>query len=92
MSGIKTLCSRSISSRAAGDNREALRDYATLDLTLRKKQVWNHLSLALSVRNLFDADVREPSPGPIAPLTVPHFPDDLPMAGRSVYGEVSYSF
>ncbi len=78
--------------RAAGDNREALRDYATLDLTLRKKEVWNHLSLALSVRNLFDADVREPSPGPIAPLTVPHFPDDLPMAGRSVYGEVSYSF
>lgn len=78
--------------RAAGDARPALDAYTTVDITLRRKQLWNSLSVALSVRNLLDEDVREPSPGPIAPLTVPHFPQDLPMAGRSVYGEISYSF
>ncbi len=78
--------------RSAGDARPALDAYTTVDITLRRKQLWNTLSVALSVRNLLDEDVREPSPGPIAPLTVPHFPQDLPMAGRSVYGELSYSF
>lgn len=78
--------------RAVGDARPALDDYTVVDLTLRRKQLWSALSVALSVRNLLDEDVREPSPGPIAPLTVPHFPYDLPMPGRSVYGELSYSF
>ncbi|HEX5361712.1 MAG TPA: TonB-dependent receptor [Fluviicoccus sp.] len=78
--------------RAAGDNRAALAGYTTVDVSVRKKKVWNTLSLSLSVHNLFDADVREPSPGPIAPLTVPHFPRDLPMAGRTVSAEASYSY
>ncbi|MBH1970591.1 MAG: TonB-dependent receptor [Moraxellaceae bacterium] len=74
--------------RVAGDTRPALSDYTTMDLTLRKQDVINGLELALSVRNVFDADVREPSTGGV----VVNMPNDYPMAGRSVYAEVQYQF
>ncbi len=74
--------------RVAGDARAALSDYTTVDLTLRKQEVINGVELALSVRNLFDADVREPSTGG----AVVNIPNDYPMAGRSVYAEVQYQF
>jgi len=74
--------------RVAGDARPALSAYTTVDLTLRKQEVINGLELALSVRNLFDADVREPSTGG----AVVNIPNDYPMAGRSVYAEVQYQF
>ncbi len=73
--------------RMVGDARSPVDDYTTVDLTLRKTEVWNSLALALSVRNAFDEAVYEASPGPVASI-----PGDFPMAGRSVYGEVSYTF
>ena len=74
--------------RVHGDLRPALSDYTTMDLTFRKQDVVDGLGLALSVRNLFDADVREPSTGG----TVVNIPNDYPMAGRSVYAEIQYQF
>lgn len=74
--------------RALGDTRPNVGDYTTLDLTVRtdnrnsKHKPWD---FAASVRNLFNADVREPS---IAPGVA--IPNDLPMAPRSVYLQVSY--
>jgi len=73
--------------RVLNDTRSPVDDYVTVDMTFRKKEVWNSLALALSVRNVFDEDVYEASPGPVAAI-----PGDFPMAGRSVYGEVSYTF
>lgn len=73
--------------RVFGDIRAPVDDYTTVDLTLRKTEVWNSLALALSVRNAFDEAVYEASTGPSAQI-----PGDLPMAGRSIYGEVSYTF
>ena len=78
--------------RAATDSRPALDDYTTVDVTLRKRDVLQNLSLALSVRNLTDTDVREPSPGPGPTLPVPAIPDDFPMAGRSLWVEGQYQF
>lgn len=43
--------------------------------------------MALLGRNLFDADVTEPSPGPVV-----YLPKDFPMAGRSIYLEAQYQF
>jgi len=57
-----------------------------VDITLRKQKVMRNLELKLSARNIFDEDVLEPSPGPIASI-----PGVFPMAGRSIYGEVAYS-
>ncbi|MFO1253324.1 MAG: TonB-dependent receptor [Inhella sp.] len=69
--------------RAAGDTRPAIPDYRTLDLSLRwsPPQPW---SLGLVLRNLTNADVREPSlaPGRIV--------NDLPQAPRSVSLEASW--
>lgn len=74
--------------RVLGDPRPALSDYTTVDLTLRKQEVIKGVELAVSVRNLFDADVREPSTGGV----VVNIPNDYPMAGRSVYAELAYKF
>ncbi|MFG6461570.1 TonB-dependent receptor plug domain-containing protein [Roseateles sp. DXS20W] len=70
--------------RAAGDARPAIADYTTADLTLRlaSQPGWD---VALSARNLFDADVREPS-------VTPALTHDLPMAGRALDLQLVYRF
>jgi outer membrane receptor protein involved in Fe transport len=72
--------------RPAGDPRPDLEGYTTVDLTLRHRRVRDRWELAFSVRNLFDADAREPSPAGLPPS----IPNDLPLAGRSYFGELRY--
>jgi iron complex outermembrane receptor protein len=69
--------------RAEGDPRPAIDDYAWANVTLRHTSVLPGLSMALSVRNVFNADAREPSNGNI---------DDYPLEGRSAWFEVAYRF
>lgn len=68
--------------RQAGDSRDDLDGYTTLDLTVRR--VHDGIALALIGRNLFDVDMSEPSRGPGPGQLAPTLPDDLPQAGRSV--------
>jgi iron complex outermembrane receptor protein len=70
--------------RPTGDTRPPVDDYTTVDLTLRYQQEKQPWEVGLSVRNMFDADAREPSDTSI--------PNDLPLAGRSLWGEVRYRF
>lgn len=72
--------------RAAGDLRAPIQDYTTLDLTLRTEQRRGNWNFAASVRNVFDADVREPSLAPGLSI-----PNDLPMAPRTFYVQATYS-
>ena len=65
--------------RSAGDTRPAVPDYTTVDLVLRTQRNTSPLDWALSIRNLFNADVREPS---LAPGSIR---DDLPQAPRAFY-------
>jgi len=72
--------------RAAGDTRPQISDYTTVDLSLSttaKRQQWG---LALGLRNVFNAEVREPS------VAVPSvaLPNDLPMAPFSAYLQATY--
>jgi outer membrane receptor for ferrienterochelin and colicin len=71
--------------RQPGDTRALLRDYHSLDLTLRYKDIrakrWN---LAVGIRNALDRDRRESISSDI--------PGDLPLAGRSLFGELRYQF
>ncbi|MDQ3775791.1 MAG: TonB-dependent receptor [Pseudomonadota bacterium] len=71
--------------RAPGDSRPHISDYSTVDVTIRRKRIVDDWGVAFSVRNLFDSDAREPSPGAA-------IPKDLPLAGRSVYGEIRLEF
>jgi len=71
--------------RASGDNRSDIDDYSLVDLTIRAKEFSPGYEFAISARNLFNDDVREPSlaPGAIA--------NDLPLAGRGFFIELRKS-
>ena len=78
--------------RADGDPRDDIDDYSLVNLTLRRKNFADHWDAAVSVRNLFDEDAREPSPyDPGAPDGA-YIPNDYLMEGRSVFGEVRFYF
>lgn len=70
--------------RTADDNRPAIADYTTFDLTLRHQRSDSPWEFSASLRNLFNADVREPS---LAPGVIPN---DLPQAGRAGYLQAVY--
>jgi iron complex outermembrane receptor protein len=73
--------------RAPADTRGPLAGYTTIDLTLRTDKGPRAWNFAVSVRNLFDSDAREPSPfgAPFISL-----PNDFPLPGRSVYVQAEY--
>jgi outer membrane receptor protein involved in Fe transport len=70
----------------AGDPRPVIADYKTVDLALRadsvlQDDVAGRWTLTASVRNLFNANAREPA--------LPLIEDDLPLPGRSFMLEAS---
>ena len=75
--------------RVFGDHRPSIDDYALTDLTLRRQHLADHWEVAFSVRNLFDVDAREPS---LAGNPSASIPNDLPLAGRSFFGEIRFTF
>ena len=78
--------------RVPGDNRSSLEGHTTLDTTLRKRGIYKKYDVAISIRNLFDTDIREPSPGPGPLSTIASIPNDLPQAGISVNAFLTYRF
>ena len=72
--------------RPAGDLRSHVPDYTTVDLTARSTGLATQWELVAGVRNLFDADVREPSTAPGV------IPNDLPMPRRSFYLQAVHRF
>ncbi|HSW08881.1 TonB-dependent receptor plug domain-containing protein [Aquabacterium sp.] len=72
--------------RAPGDVRPPVADYTTVDLALASDSSAAGWTFSATLRNAFDADVREPSlaPGLVA--------NDLPQAGRSFTLQVGYLF
>jgi iron complex outermembrane receptor protein len=63
--------------REPGDPRPPVRDFSTVDLTMRRERIGNGWEVRAGVSNLFNADVREPS---FAPGNIPN---DLPMPKRA---------
>ncbi|MFZ6653616.1 TonB-dependent receptor plug domain-containing protein [Undibacterium sp. TJN19] len=71
--------------RAAGDNRPPVADYTSLDLSLRTQRGRGNWEFSATVRNLFNADIREPSLAPGLAI-----PNDLPVAPRTIYLQAVY--
>lgn len=71
--------------RAFGDNRPQIPDYTTVDLTVRTNRSKEGWDFAASVRNLFNADVREPS------QIGSGITYDLPMPRRNFWLQVRYT-
>ena len=74
--------------RLSEDTRSDIDDYVLFDLSLRKVMN-NSFEFALTVNNLFDEDAREPSPNSDP---MPFIPNDLPLSGRALLGEIRYNF
>jgi iron complex outermembrane receptor protein len=72
--------------RPFGDARPAVPDYRSVDLTLRTERDRNQWGVAASVRNLFNANIVEPSLAPGSAI-----PNDLPMPRRSFYLQATHS-
>jgi iron complex outermembrane receptor protein len=70
--------------RPAGDARAPIKDYTTLDLSARTRVGGSDWELALVLRNVFDADAREPS------LAGGGIVNDLPVAPRAAYVQLQY--
>lgn len=71
--------------RAWGDNRPQLDDYTSTDFTLRSLRTRQGWDFALSVYNLFNADIREPS------RTGSGITYDLPLPGRTFWLQARFS-
>ena len=76
--------------RVAGDDRDAVPSYTKVDMTIERTRLTRTIDLKFMIKNLFDEDIREPSPGPSAGFTSAFIPNDFPMAGRSVTMEASW--
>jgi len=70
--------------RTSTDTRPALKADSLVNLTIERKNILQGLDFTLSARNLFDEDYREPSDGAL--------PNDYPMQGRYIFGEIRYLF
>ncbi len=73
--------------RVSGDTRKGVDDYATLDVTLKRTQLFGGFDIAFTVKNLTNEEVLEPSLyDPLANTVA--IPGDLPQAGRSFTAEI----
>ncbi len=76
--------------RSAFDNRAQVPDYFTVDMSVRGEDIFENLGIVLSVWNLFNSNVREPSP-PFANPQSSLVPGDFPTIGRSYYFGFTYN-
>lgn len=79
--------------RVDSDTRPSLAGYGTVDLSLHMNPKASSWGLSASVRNLLNADVREPSPfdrSALQPFI--SIPNDYPQAGRTFYVQATYKF
>ncbi len=76
--------------RVDGDTRSDIDDYDIFDVTLRSRAFSNKWELALSARNLFNKRAFEPSENTLGATGA--IPNDLPLARRSVWGELRFDY
>ena len=75
--------------RVKEDSREPVDDYTTVGLTVRAADFLPDWTFSLAAHNLFNADVRDPSP---YADPVPAIPGDFPMSGRNIVAELEHRF
>lgn len=70
--------------RREGDLRPPVDDFALMDFAVKRKNILPQLDASLVVKNIANADAREPGSSEIS--------DDYPLESRSVWLQVSYQF
>ncbi|MDR2876779.1 MAG: TonB-dependent receptor [Chromatiales bacterium] len=77
--------------RDSEDSRSPVSDYVVTDMTLRYRPAARPWELAVSARNIFNEDAREPAPR-LIPNGPAMIPEDLPLPGRNFFVEARYKF
>lgn len=72
--------------RATSDTRRDPDDYTLANLTIGRKNIAHNADVSLSIRNLSDENARIPS------ASATTIPDDIPLPGRNLYGQIMYRF
>ena len=80
---VKSILERD---RPVSDPRPPVEDYSIVTLGVRRNDLLDHVDVAIYARNLLEEDAREPSESATS------LPLDLPLAGRSIFGEVNVRF
>jgi len=80
---VKSILERE---RPDSDPRPSVSDYSIVTLGPRRSSLIKNVDVAIYARNLLDEDAREPSESATS------LPFDLPLAGRSVFAEISVRF
>lgn len=70
--------------RRATDARDEIDDYALWNVSFQRTNIVKNVDFNLTLRNLLDKDIREPSSGEIA--------EDYPMESRGVWTGLDFSF
>ncbi len=78
--------------RDSRDARAPLKGYTSVNVNLKRIALFKNCDVALNIKNIFDADLKEPSTGPAPTSTVSPILNDLPLAGRTVNVSLSYNF
>jgi len=80
--------------RAVTDTRADLSDYELVDVSAAVEDLFiPGLSWRAGVKNLFDADVRLPSPlVSFGGALIPSYPEDYPRPGREFWMQMEYGF
>jgi iron complex outermembrane receptor protein len=79
--------------RAAGDPRNNLDGYTTVNLTFSAEGVLPGLDVHAGVKNLFDEDVVYPAPMvSFGGSVIPAYPQDYPRPGQEVWLQAGYRF
>jgi hypothetical protein len=63
-----------------------------VDATLNISQLLTNMDCSVSIKNLLNDEIKEPSPGPAQGSTSVKLPDDLPQYERSIWFNVKYNF
>jgi iron complex outermembrane receptor protein len=71
--------------RALGDLRNKIDDYTLVNFNLQRKKLFETLNISLTVRNVFNRKVKEPSNTAV-------IPNDFPLEERGVWLEMNYEF
>lgn len=77
--------------RTFNDNRSSLNDYTKIDVTLKYQGITSPISFKFAIKNVMDAKISEVSQGPSV-LPAAAIPNDLPLAGRSMYAELQLDY
>jgi len=74
--------------RQSGDSRAEVDSHTVVNMALTVENFYKNFEIQLSVFNIFDQDYRDPDTSGAAGL----IPNDFPREGRTIWGELRYTF